>query len=305
MFIEEHLQELRRARFTPAAMVEYARRIGASVRADMDANPGGVRSVWIVGLVFFAAAFVVSVVIALTYDRALAYDFLLQTALWILPAFALVTFNIGMLRDRDGYALSALNLPTILTLLRVTMVPGIALFLSERHLALALGAFVFAALTDVADGWIARRWHMETRLGKVVDPIVDVVFNLAVFFALAAARLLPVWVAGVATLRYGLLLIGGACITLFVGPLRIQPTLFGRLTGVLMSSLCGLIVLLHVLGGATAEVLLPLTEVALGVLLSATVIHVVVLGWWNLRQMTGKARATPGRVVGDVRWGPR
>lgn len=304
MFIEEHLQELRRQRFTPLALVECLRRTGASIRADMDANPGAVRSVWIVGLVFFASAFVAAVWIALAYDRSLASDFLLQTALWILPAFALVTFNIGMLRDRDGFALSSLSPPNVLTLLRVTLVPGIALFLSERHLALALGTYLFATLTDVADGWIARRWHMETRLGKVLDPVVDVIFNLAAFFALAAARMLPGWVVGVAALRYGLMLVGGACITLFVGPLRIQPTLFGRLTGVLMSTLCALLVLLHATGGKLAEIVLPLTVVALGVLMSATVIHVAVLGWWNLRHMTGKSRATPGRVVGDVRWGP-
>jgi cardiolipin synthase len=304
MLFEEHLQELRRQRFTPAALTEYLRHAAAHVRADMDANPGGVRSVWIVGLLFFAAAFVAAVWMALAYDRSLAYDFLLQTALWILPAFALVTFNIGMLRDRDGYLLSSLNLPMVLTLMRVTLVPAIALFLTERHLGLAFGTYLFAALTDVADGWIARRWRMETRLGKVIDPVVDVVFNLTVFFALAAAHLLPAWVAWVASLRYGLLLVGGATITLFVGPLRIQPTAFGRLTGVLMSALCALVVLLHLTGGRFANTLLPLTNVALGVLMSATVIHVAVLGWWNLRQMRGKTGATTGRVVGDVRWGP-
>jgi len=303
MLFEEHLQELRQQRYTPAALAEYVRRAAAHIRADMDANPGGVRSIWIVGLLFFAIAFVAAVWMALVYDRSLAYDFLLQTALWILPAFALVTFSIGMLRDRDGYLLSSLNLPTILTLLRVTLVPAIALFLSERHLSLAFGTYLFAALSDVADGWIARRWGMETRLGKVIDPIVDVVFNLTVFFALAAAHLLPAWVAGVASLRYGLLVVGGASITLFVGPLRIQPTVFGRMTGVLMSALCALVVLLHLTGGRFAETLLPLTTVALGVLMSATVIHVAVLGWWNLRQMRGKT-ATTGRVVGDVRWGP-
>jgi hypothetical protein len=107
-----------------------------------------------------------------------------------------------------------------------------------------------------------------------------------------------------ASLRYGLLLIGGISITLFVGPLRIQPTVFGRMTGVVMSALCALVVLLHLTGGRFAETLLPLTTVALGVLTSATVIHVAVLGWWNLRQMRGKSAAA-GRVVGDVRWGPR
>ena len=48
--------------------------------------------------------------------------------------------------------------------------------------------------------------------------------------------------------------------------------------------------------------LLPLTQIALGALLSATVLHVVALGWYNLKVMTGAARQH-GRVVGDVRWG--
>ena len=97
---------------------------------------------------------------------------------------------------------------------------------------------------------------------------------------------------------------GGACLYIFVGPVRIQPTLFGRLTGVVMAGLVALLTLLHALSGHLAETLVPLTEVALGVLLSATVFQVVVLGWFNLRVMTGHL-AAPGRVVGDVRWGAR
>jgi hypothetical protein len=90
----------------------------------------------------------------------------------------------------------------------------------------------------------------------------------------------------------------------FVGPVRIRPTLFGRLTGVVMSALVGLLTLLHVVRGSLAERLTPLTEIALGVLLIATVGQVIALGWYNLRTMTGKVEA-PGRVVGDVRWGAR
>jgi hypothetical protein len=41
--------------------------------------------------------------------------------------------------------------------------------------------------------------------------------------------------------------------------------------------------------------------IALGVMLSATVIQILVLGWYNLRVMTGAVEATRGRVVGDVR----
>jgi len=302
MFVEEFLEELRRERFAPLGLLRYVRRAAGRARDHIVANPGAVRSIWSVALAFFAVAFLASVMMALAYDRALAYDFFLHTSLWILPSFALVTIYVGALRDREGYPLSAINVPIVLTLLRVALVPGIVLFLAERHFALAFGTFVVAALTDVADGWIARRWNQITRLGTVLDPLVDIVFNLAIFAGLVFANLLDSWVLGVALLRYGILLVGGSCFYLFLGPVRIQATGFGRLTGVMMSALIGLLVLLHALSSPRATALLPLTQIALGVLLSATVLHVIALGWYNLKVMTGGARQQ-GRVVGDVRWG--
>ena len=302
MFFEEYLQDLRRERFSPPALIHYARRASAELRRHMDANPGAVRSIWSIAVGFFAAAFIAAAVMAITYDRHLAYDFFLGVSLAILPAFGLVTLHVGLLRDREGFRLSALNLPTTLTLLRVVLVPALTLFLVERHFLLALATFALAELTDVADGWIARRTGQITMLGTVLDPLVDIVFNLSVFAALAVSGLLPAWVAWVAVARYSLLLVGGACMYLFVGPLRIQPTLFGRMTGVLMAALVAFLTLLHVPNGPLPESLTPLTEIALGVLLSATVAQVLILGWYNLRIMTGKVEA-PGRVVGDVRWG--
>jgi hypothetical protein len=85
--------------------------------------------------------------------------------------------------------------------------------------------------------------------------------------------------------------------------LRIRPTFFGRATGEVMSTLVALLLCLNAMPGRVAEVLLPLTEIALGVLLGATVIHVVALGWYNLKLMNGEAARARGRVVGDVRWG--
>ncbi len=304
MFVEEYLEDLRRDRFAPPALLRYARRLAQRVRGEMVANPGAVRSVWSLALLFFAAAFLAAVTLALAHDRRLAYDFFLATSLGIVPAFALVTLFIGGLRDRDGYRLSALNVPIALTLLRATLLPGVVLFLEGRHFGLALAGYVLAAFTDVADGWIARRWRQVTTLGMVLDPVVDIVFNFAILGGLWAADLLPGWVFWVAALRYGLLLVGGSCFYLFVGPVRIQPTLFGRLTGVLMSALVALLMVLTVAPGGLTERLAPLTRIALGVLLSATVGHVVALGWFNLRVVSGKVESQ-GRVVGDVRWGAR
>jgi len=304
MFVEEYLQDLRRDRFAPPALLLYARRMAQRSRGEMVANPGAVRSAWTLALLFFAAAFLAAVALALAGDRHLAYDFFLTTSLGIVPAFALVTIFIGALRDHEGYRLSALNVPIALTLLRAVMLPGIVLFLEERQFGLAVACYVLAALTDIADGWIARRWRQVTTLGTVLDPIVDIVFNFAILGGLWAAGLLKPWVFAVAAARYGALLVGGSYFYIFVGPVRIQPTLFGRLTGVLMSALVALLMLLTVAPHTLAERLAPLTENALGILLIATVVHVVALGWYNLRIMTGRVEEQ-GRVVGDVRWGAR
>jgi len=302
VFIEEYLQELRRDGFSPAAIARYVHRVALLARENLDANPGGVRAVWSVALGFFAVAFIASAAVALWVERGLAYELLLWSSVWILLAFGAVTAGISLLRDPQGYRLSALNVPLVLTLARVVVVPGIALLLMDRHYALALGVYSFAALSDVADGWVARRWNQITELGTVLDPVVDIVFNFTLFAGLALAGLLPGWVFAVAALRYGVLVIGGACLYVFVGPVRIRPTTLGRLMGVVTSTLVALLAALHLGGGHFAERLLPLTGIALGVLLIAGLLHVLALGWYNLRVMRGTVQAE-GRVVGDVRWG--
>jgi cardiolipin synthase len=302
VFIEEYLQELRRERFAPRAVAHYVRRSLARARESVVANPGAARSLWSLGLVFFALCFVAAAVLAVWDDRRLAVDFFLLTLLTAAPVLALVTFHLDLLRDRDGYRLSAVNLPTALTLLRIGLAPGVVLFLARDHAPLALAVYVLAQLSDVADGWLARRWRQVTRLGTVLDPIVDIAFNVVVFVGLGRAGLIPAWVLAAALLRYAVLLLGGAGLYLFVGPVTIHPTLFGRLSGVVMVGLVSFLLLLHAVEVPWSQQLAPLTATALGALLVAAVVQVVALGWYNLRVMRGRAEAS-GRVVGDVRWG--
>lgn len=304
MFIEEYLQDLRRDRFSPSAIALYARRAAGRAREALVANPGGVRSLWSVALGFFMACFVASAALAIRGDRHLAYGFFLCTTLSLIPIFGLVSLHLDLLRDGDGYRLSAVNLPTTLTLLRMSLAPGIALFLEQHQFALAFSCYLLAELSDVADGWLARRWRQITRLGTVLDPVVDIVFNVIIFSGLFAGGLIPAWVLMAALLRYSVFLVGGAGLYLFVGQVRIRPTAFGRLSGVVMVSLVALLMLLQLQSGSWAGRVAPLTAIALGTLLVAAVGQAAALGWYNLRVMQGAAREQ-GRVVGDVRWGRR
>jgi len=84
----------------------------------------------------------------------------------------------------------ALNLPNVLTILRLLAAPGIVLafLVLPRPYAdwTAVSLFLSASLTDWLDGQLARAWKQETKLGAMLDPIADKAIVLSALLALAA-----------------------------------------------------------------------------------------------------------------------
>lgn len=81
------------------------------------------------------------------------------------------------------------NLPNLLTLSRIVAIPAlIALFWvpSPTGNWLVFGIFVAAALTDLLDGWLARRWQQVSALGRFLDPIADKLLVAAALLMLVA-----------------------------------------------------------------------------------------------------------------------
>jgi len=85
------------------------------------------------------------------------------------------------------------NIPNILTLLRLIAAPGVAvmfLYFTRPYAdALAMVLFIAAAVTDWFDGYLARAWGQETKLGAMLDPIADkamVVIALMVIVAFSS-----------------------------------------------------------------------------------------------------------------------
>jgi CDP-diacylglycerol---glycerol-3-phosphate 3-phosphatidyltransferase len=99
-----------------------------------------------------------------------------------------------------------LNLPNLLTFLRALLVPVILWLLvadSDGDTARwwAFGIFVFAALTDSVDGWVARRYNGVTRWGQLADPIADKLLIIGSLASLAYVGDLPWWAVIVITAR--------------------------------------------------------------------------------------------------------
>lgn len=89
------------------------------------------------------------------------------------------------------------NLPNVLSSARILLVPIlVAALLTEfdGKEFVGLGLFLIAALTDLLDGWVARRWGLVTRLGKLLDPAADKILTSAAFISLVELGLAPAWV---------------------------------------------------------------------------------------------------------------
>lgn len=102
-----------------------------------------------------------------------------------------------------------MNLPNILTLARIFFVPlVVAALVQERRVyavpwfgseldlgneMLALVIFLVAALTDLLDGYLARKWSQITTLGMLLDPIADKLLISATLIALVEVKAVPAW----------------------------------------------------------------------------------------------------------------
>ncbi|OBT99106.1 hypothetical protein VE01_02349 [Pseudogymnoascus verrucosus] len=87
------------------------------------------------------------------------------------------------------------TIPNFLTLTRLIAAPIVGyLVLNDAH-AWALGLFAYAGITDLVDGWIARKWNLQTVVGTIIDPLADKILMTVLTVTLAMQGMLPVWLA--------------------------------------------------------------------------------------------------------------
>lgn len=87
------------------------------------------------------------------------------------------------------------TIPNILSILRFLLLMPILLLLSMEMRIHALVLMLISAATDLLDGYIARKWHQSSDLGRILDPLIDKISVLAVVFLLVVhpAYGFPLW----------------------------------------------------------------------------------------------------------------
>jgi len=186
-------------------------------------------------------------------------------------------------------------LPNSLTILRIALIPAFVMhaywcLVSVAHggsdfpqRAFALGALVGIGVSDIVDGWLARRFGLATQLGAVLDAVADKLaqVSLLVFFALAdgeAFARVPLWFVAMALGRDVVLALGSLAVRRRRGKVEVVHEAHGKIASLLIFFL-----LFWVTADLPRGLVLP-AMVAIAILVCLSTVVYVRAGW---RQWTG------------------
>jgi cardiolipin synthase len=135
-----------------------------------------------------------------------------------------------------------INLATKLTLLRIVCVPLLAILVFYGRHGWVLVVFAFSALTDAADGIIARTFGQKTWLGSFLDPIADKLLLVTAFISMSflvhdptettGVIVVRAWITIVVIFRDIVILLGAGILQILIKDLEYRPTLLSKMTTV-------------------------------------------------------------------------
>lgn len=184
-----------------------------------------------------------------------------------------------------------MNWANAITLARFGLVPLIAAAVWQREDGWALALVALSALSDYADGQIARRWQMQTRFGAVADPLADKLTQVTVTLLLTVQGSLPWWFTAAVVVR-DLTIVGGAlAYQRLAGRVEMAPTALSKLNTGLQFAVLNAV--LAVRAGLLPAGGPPPTG-WLDALLVLTLASTVASGVQYVHEWSGRARRLPG-----------
>ncbi len=140
-----------------------------------------------------------------------------------------------------------MNLPNLLTLTRILLVPCFVMAVVYRSYPLALSVFFAAGITDGLDGLLARSLGQKTKLGAILDPLADKLLLTTAYITLGVLRLIPFWLTLIVVSRDVIIALGILVILILGYHYEIRPRMVSKATTVfqivtVLAVLCGQII---------------------------------------------------------------
>ena len=140
-------------------------------------------------------------------------------------------------------------LPNALSVIRIILTVPVVIALLKGQYVLTLLLFLLAGISDALDGWIAKQFSFQTRLGSILDPMADKILLTCTFITLYWVGILPLWLLMLIFVR-DVIIVAGA-LGYFLGEITsdselLQPTLISKFNTVLQIALVLFLLLIQI-----------------------------------------------------------
>ncbi len=146
----------------------------------------------------------------------------------------------------------ASDIPNLITVGRILLVPPIAWALFQQHFKLALVLFVVAGVSDGVDAFLAKHYGWTSRLGALLDPLADKFLLVTCFIVLTWTGFIPLWLMILVIMRDIVIVVGAVTYNFRIRRLDADPTLISKLNTLLQILLILLVIVNQAMGWGQA-----------------------------------------------------
>src|SRR5947208_6321230 len=125
-----------------------------------------------------------------------------------------------------------LSIPNLITLGRILLVPVVIWAITAGEMRIAFLLFLAAGISDAVDGFLAKRFGMQTELGAYLDPLADKAMIVSIYVALGIANVIPRWLVILVVSR-DIMIVSAVMLSWLVRkPMALKPLLVSKLNTV-------------------------------------------------------------------------
>lgn len=125
-----------------------------------------------------------------------------------------------------------MNIPNLITLGRILLVPVIVWAITSGQMAIAFVLFFIAGLSDAVDGFLAKRFNMQSEIGALLDPLADKCLLVSIYVALGITADIPRWLVILVVSR-DIIIVGAVIVSwLLDRPIPMKPLMVSKLNTV-------------------------------------------------------------------------
>lgn len=125
-----------------------------------------------------------------------------------------------------------MNIPNSLTTLRIFLIPVYLYFFYsnfQNNILFAGLVFILAGISDVLDGYIARKYDMTSKFGAVLDPVADKLMTFTILISFTTKGIIPIWILIALGIKEMMMLLGGGILYIFKGKQIVASNQYGKI----------------------------------------------------------------------------